>query len=351
MSIDIDSIADAFSSLLRGEESIARLEEAELGWSPALWHTIVANGFAAIAAPEAQGGAGAELAALGAVVERAGYHAAPAPLAQANIGALGAALLDGSVPQRTTAIAVELPRRAISSGDTEPLLDRPLRNMPWSSCADEVLILLQDGADTAFFARIARAACDVTEDRNIAGEPRGQWTPRQPIRMRAAPVRVARQLCDLLVVTRASAMAGAARRVLDLSLRYANDRHQFGRAIFAFQAVQHELAELAASVEQLDALLHEAYERTDGGEDGHLWALAVQTCAGLAAARAIRSGHQVHGAIGITMEYELQRHTRRLMAWRDERGSETLAARELGSRLRAAEPGLVWGVSTATFQR
>ena len=40
-----------------------------------------------------------------------------------------------------------------------------------------------------------------------------------------------------------------------------------------------------------------------------------------AAAVAIAVGHQVHGAIGFTLEYPLHLYTRRLMAWRSEFGS------------------------------
>jgi acyl-CoA dehydrogenase len=238
------------------------------------------------------------------------------------------------------------PAASVRPGEP-PLIVLPLRQLSWAAHADEVVALLVQDDDAAWFARIKRTDCEVKATSNIAGEPVAEWTPRDPEQLRRAAPREVRKLCDLLAVARSSAIAGAARRILDLTFAYTNERRQFGRAIFAFQAVQHELAELATSVQQLQALLHEAYARTDGSEDGHLWALAVATCAGLAAARAIRTGHQLHGAIGVTMEYELQRHTRRLMAWRDEGGPETVAARELGLRLRAAHPERVWHIATA----
>ncbi|WP_265411523.1 acyl-CoA dehydrogenase family protein, partial [Escherichia coli] len=39
--------------------------------------------------------------------------------------------------------------------------------------------------------------------------------------------------------------------------------------------------------------------------------------------------HAVHGAIGVTEEYELQRYTRRLHAWRVADGSDRYWAREI----------------------
>lgn len=50
-----------------------------------------------------------------------------------------------------------------------------------------------------------------------------------------------------------------------------------------------------------------------------------------AAAVAIAVGHQVHGAIGFTLEYPLHLYTRRLMAWRSEFGSDAVWAGELGA--------------------
>ncbi|MGE0801389.1 MAG: acyl-CoA dehydrogenase family protein [Lautropia sp.] len=349
MSTDVESIAGAFEALVRREDAAARREEAREGWSPALWRTAAQSGFAAIAVADGQGGSGASLADLGAVVERAAYRATAVPLARANVGALGVARLSGRIDPTRTVIAVDLSRRLPASATSAeaPCLDRALRRLSWAEQSDELLALLPGEAGTGWVARIPKSALQLEPSCNIAGEPCADAVLRHPQRMQAAPGGTVRQLCDLLAVTRASAIAGAVRRVLELSFEYANDRQQFGRAIYGFQTVQHELAELATSVEQLCALLREAYQRVDGGEDGHLWALAAATCAGSAASRAIRSGHQLHGAIGITMEYELQRYTRRLMAWRDEDGSETRAARELGTRLRSAAVDRVWQVSTA----
>ncbi|MCC7288029.1 MAG: acyl-CoA/acyl-ACP dehydrogenase [Burkholderiaceae bacterium] len=351
MSTELVSIADAFDALLQGELAAARHEEAGQGWSPALWAAAVQAGFGAIAVDEALGGAGASPAALGAVLERAGYHAAPAPVGRANIGALGCALLDAQgVAVGQHVVAIDLRRHVGLPGDPSawmPLIAQPLRSLPWAAQCDELLALLPAERGEAWATRVPRAACRIEPATNIAGEPRADWLPTAPIAMRAAPRATVRRLCDLLALARASAIAGAVLRVLDLSFAYANDRQQFGRPIFAFQAVQHELAELASTAEQLRAMLSDAYERADGSDEGHLWSLAVETCAALAAARAIRTGHQLHGAVGITMEYELQRYTRRLMAWRDEGGSEARTGYELGRLLRGAPADEVWRVSTA----
>jgi hypothetical protein len=48
--------------------------------------------------------------------------------------------------------------------------------------------------------------------------------------------------------------------------------------------------------------------------------------------------HQVHGAIGFTIEHILHRYTLRALAWRDDFGSESYWAVELGKRSPRAAP-------------
>jgi acyl-CoA dehydrogenase len=55
----------------------------------------------------------------------------------------------------------------------------------------------------------------------------------------------------------------------------------------------------------------------------------------------------VHGAIGYTMEYQLQRFTRRIMAWRGEFGSSAFWARRIGELVLADTSRPAWAIITA----
>ena len=55
-----------------------------------------------------------------------------------------------------------------------------------------------------------------------------------------------------------------------------------------------------------------------------------------------RLAHQVHGAIGFTLEYKLNHLTRRLWSWRDEAGSELAWSRVLGAGVLADGPDSLW---------
>ena len=134
----------------------------------------------------------------------------------------------------------------------------------------------------------------------------------------------------------ATLMAGALQRVLAMTLQYANDRAQFGKPIGKFQAVQQQLAVLA---EQTFAarMAAEAGCAETGLLPQRLRAAVAKARAAEAAEKAVAIAHAVHGAIGVTAEFDLQLWTRRLQEWRGDHGSASYWQAELGRALVAAE--------------
>jgi acyl-CoA dehydrogenase len=57
------------------------------------------------------------------------------------------------------------------------------------------------------------------------------------------------------------------------------------------------------------------------------------------------AGHQLHGAIGFTLEYDLGAATKRLWSWRDEFGAERQWRAAVTDRL-AAHPAGLWDLVT-----
>jgi acyl-CoA dehydrogenase len=140
------------------------------------------------------------------------------------------------------------------------------------------------------------------------------------------------------------------RRVLGLSLAYTAERVQFGRAIGQFQAVQHQLAQLAEEAAAARVAVHAAAATEDPR-----WlvaaAAAAKVRAGEAAGLGTRIAHQLHGAIGVTAEHTLHLYTRRLRRWRDEHGSETVWARVLVQALRHNGERSAWQAMVACTSR
>jgi alkylation response protein AidB-like acyl-CoA dehydrogenase len=102
----------------------------------------------------------------------------------------------------------------------------------------------------------------------------------------------------------AAQLLGLGAALLDRSVGYAKQRSQFGRPIGAFQAVKHQLADVAVGLEMARPLLFGAALALDAPTAARDVSAAKVACAD-AAYRAARTALQVHGAIGYTAEYDL----------------------------------------------
>jgi acyl-CoA dehydrogenase len=165
---------------------------------------------------------------------------------------------------------------------------------------------------------------------NFAGEPRDML-----VFDRAEPEDARPAACDLDergALTRAALMAGALVAMARLTVAYAGERHQFGRPIAAFQAVQQHLVGIAQEASLVGAAAEGA-----ALVPGSFEIAAAKALASRAVLSATRAAHQVHGAIGMTQEYRLHHFSRRLWAWRNEYGDEQHWAARLGSAVAAAD--------------
>lgn len=98
-------------------------------------------------------------------------------------------------------------------------------------------------------------------------------------------------------------LLGMLDRAIGLTIEYVRDRHQFGRPLAAFQAVQFQLTEAEverAGVEELAK--YALWSVATGREDALVDALALRLAAVRAADVVFRIGHQLHGAIGFCDE-------------------------------------------------
>jgi acyl-CoA dehydrogenase len=143
-------------------------------------------------------------------------------------------------------------------------------------------------------------------------------------------------LLEAAALITATLMAGAMKRVLDSTLVHANERAQFGKPIGRFQAVQQQLAVLA----------EQAFAARIAGEIGcaegalvphPLRAAVAKARAAEAAEKLVAIAHAVHGAIGVTAEFDLQLYTRRLQEWRGDHGAAPFWHLRLGRALLAAD--------------
>ena len=306
--------------LFAAESEAARRALAGGAWPERLWRTFAETGLAQAALPEAAGGAG--LAAGLAVMRAAGRHAAPIPVAETMVGAL--LCHEAGVEPPPGPLTVSAPATEQDSDSAG------LQRVPWARFASVMVIATPDGG-RALYRPVA-----VSEGANLAGEPRDDVTAGEPL---AAP-RVPPPAVDataLMALARAAQLRGAMEQVLAMTVAYARDRVQFGRPLARFQAIQHHLAEIGGEAAATGAAVDAA------AQAGTLFAYAAAKArASQAAGTVARLAHQVHGAMGYTVEHDLHRWTTRLWAWRDEYGNEGHWWQVLGAEAARGGGAALW---------
>jgi alkylation response protein AidB-like acyl-CoA dehydrogenase len=108
-----------------------------------------------------------------------------------------------------------------------------------------------------------------------------------------------------------SQMIGLARGSLDHAVRYAKQRKQFGQAISTFQAVQFDLAKMATELEAARLLVYNAARLRDAGLPFVKEAAMAKYFASEAAERIASKSIEIHGGVGVTRDYPVEK------LWRD----------------------------------
>jgi butyryl-CoA dehydrogenase len=99
-------------------------------------------------------------------------------------------------------------------------------------------------------------------------------------------------------IRQAAYLVGLARGALDLAVRYARERRQFGQPIGRFQSLAFRMAAAAASADAASLLVHHAAWQADRGDDAELSALEALSTAADLARQVTTDVVQIHGAVG-----------------------------------------------------
>ena len=315
------------------------LAAAEHGKYPqAAWDALAEAGLHMALLPEAAGGFGMPAAEALALLQVAGRHALPLPLAETMlagwlISSAGLPVPDGAL-SFTAAAGLRLTRAGHLTGIAPAVA--------WGRNAAAVAVLAE--IDGQPHVAVLTTDYTVATGANIAREPRDTLTIDAAVT--AAPTHVTRaQLRAAGAITRALMIAGALENITAITTQYAQDRVQFGRPIGRFQAVQHSLATLAAQTAAAGAAAGIAAEAFSTLDMPAIAAAKARTAE--AAGIGANLAHQIHGAIGFTYEHRLHYFTKRLHAWRDEFGGEAEWTLLLGRHLAAAGADALWPSLTA----
>ena len=103
---------------------------------------------------------------------------------------------------------------------------------------------------------------------------------------------------------------GIAQASIDASIKYAQDRMQFGRPIGSFQMVQEMLVDMIAETEAGRLLSFRALDLLDKGEKCRWQSSLAKAFTTEAAVRTTSKSIQIHGAMGLSEEYPVERYFR-----------------------------------------
>jgi acyl-CoA dehydrogenase len=190
----------------------------------------------------------------------------------------------------------------------------------------------------------------IVDGMDLAGEPRGQVTVDVPETACArVDVTVADELMRRGAWARCVQTIGAFDTAADLTAAHTRERVQFGRSLSRFQAVQHALAAMAGEIERArattDLAVAAAAQYGFGAPATHYAVTVAKVTVGRAVEPITTIAHQLHGAIGATVEHPLWLSTMRARGWVDDFGATARHARELGRlALSAGDP---WDVVVA----
>ncbi|MGH0037247.1 MAG: acyl-CoA dehydrogenase family protein [Myxococcota bacterium] len=308
---------------------VRELFDAEDGFDPVVWKGLVELGVGGINLPEEHGGAGLGLLDLAVVVESLGHAAVPAPVFSHALAGMAVALagsddqkarwlpalatgdLLGSVALGEGSHAWQPDQWTLAAGER---LSGEKHHVPFGAHAD----LLVVGTAGGGLAVVERTADGVKLE---SADPVDRTRPTWHLGLDDAAAEtlpggagVSGRLRDAALVLLAADAFGGASRLVEMSVEYAKHREQFGVTIGHFQALKHQLANMAIEIEPSRGLYWYAAHAFD-----HLPEEAERSAA-LAKAHitdrflsVARDAVEAHGGIGFTWECDVQIWFKRAM--------------------------------------
>jgi len=346
LSEDQKMIREAARDFLEGEcpSSFVRdLEGSSTGHDPHLWQAMAELGLMGVSFPEEYGGLGKGFLELCVLIEEMGRFRLTGPFFT-TVALCGMAIIRfGTQEQksqylgpiaggeRIMAYAALEPGRSWDTSscalraeedDGAWILNGVKIFVPYAEAADDLLVLARTGEGsenglTLFIVDTSDPGVSLKRLQTLGPEHQYEVlfedVSVQGNRILGAPGRgleASNMVSQWGAAAKCAQMVGGAQRVLEMSVEYAKERVQFGKPIGTFQAVQHNCANMAVDLDSSRFISYEAIWRLEEGLEAATEVSAAKAWVSDACSRVCRLGHGVHGAIGFTMEHDMQLYSR-----------------------------------------
>lgn len=363
----IHASARSFFERVSSTEAVRKLEASDHGHDTESWAAMAELGWLGIGIPRELGGSEGTFLDMLPIYEEMGRHLAPNLHLEVVAIAAAAILRIGTAAQQRRllpAIArgemLVVPTVMTAEGSvgacpaatyaTEPSgyrLNGRRILVPYAGSADRLLWLAspgdaaQTGTLSAFLVDTGDPGVSIQRLPNLARQPLYEVRLEDVVVDRddrlgtvedAGPL-----LADVVLeaaVLQNACIVGAGRRVLEMTVDYAKERHQFGQAIGRFQAVQYLITDMLIDLHRADRLTRQAAYRIDRGIPYRREAAMAVAFTKQAAARIHRKAHEVFAGIAFIEDHDLPLFSRRSKYWENHLGDagffENLVAAEMG---------------------
>ncbi len=303
--------------------------DGDSGHDPKLWKNLVELGIAGLAIPERYGGAGLEVLDLAVVAETLGYHAAPGPFLGHVLAAL-AITAGGSdeqkekwLPALASGDLIGSVALAEAGGKWQPdqwcmpaseKLEGVKEFVPQAELADLIVVGLSGGRLAVVEKGAPGIRMELVDGADLTRRFRKLSFEGTPCEMLGEGDAAGRRVRDVALVLLAADAFGGSERLLEMSVEYAMTREQFGVAIGHFQALKHQLANLALDVETNRGLYwFSAYAQDHVPDEAERIAAIAKAHISDRFLQVARDAVEIHGGIGFTWECDVQIFFKRAM--------------------------------------
>ena len=329
---------------------VREMERDEQGYPDSLWSLIIEQGWLGLVVPESEGGEGGDFVDLCVLLEEMGRCLLPGPF-RSNVTEGILPLLEfGSESQRQSLLPLTLSGECIVAlAQLEPSASHDADGIQMTAAPAGANYILSGTKLFVRYANVADYFIVPTSTSNVAEDPASGITCfLVPAGIAGVSIHALDTMSDdkqgelafdgVLVsqdailgipekgweavkrisqyasVAECAWMAGGAEAILDMTVQFVTQRVQFDKPVGSFQAVQHHCANMAIDLDASRNITYRAAWQLAKGEDAEYEVALAKGFVSSAYQRICELAHQCHGAIGFSMEHDLQLYTRRAKA-------------------------------------
>lgn len=328
------------------KEMVREMEETEKGYSPELWKKMAELGWMGLLFPEEYNGSGFTFEDLTILLDEIGYNICPAPyIPTVVIGGLtvlsygseaqkkeylpkiagGDAIFTFAMTEKDGLYDADAIHAKAEAGGDEYVINGTKMFVPYGAAADYFICVARTASGSnpedgisVFIVDAGAPGITINEQKNIANDRQCEVifkdvkTSKDNIIGQADKGwPVVKDMLEKAAAALCAEMLGGSRAVLDATVQYSTERFQFGVAIGSFQAVQHHCANMWLDLKAARVLTEKAAWLITRGLPASKEVAMAKSRTGESYRRITSLGHQVHGAVSFTKEYDVYLYHRR----------------------------------------